>query len=381
MTKDFLVKYNSLAFVLLVFVYSLTTVFSLVVNQGYLIIASALLIIGPAIILSFTYDFRISNVKALILDFVLIFVLVIEYLSHYQYQATIQSTIVSMASIGTLGLLVGSSRIDLHYCERYLKVFMYICFVLSLVYLVLIRGNFLLSMRFGYALLPSTIAFLYFFFKEHKVLYLLLFFLSVVLFMAWGSRGALLVIILYLLLNLIKKQNWLLLIIFSLVIIVSWGFLMQLLEDFLYMVADLTGARKIESLLRLVSGDVEMLEASAGRDVLFQRSIQLFIENPFGCGVGYWSVDPIMNGLYPHNILLQIATELGIVGLLFFIVCFILMIIKLFSFNNDSFLFWGMLFSIVFGRLLVSSSFWERPEFWLIVSALLFSSNIPNKTP
>ncbi len=281
-----------------------------------------------------------------------------------------------MASIGTLGLLVGSSRIDLRYCERYLKVLMYICFVLSIIYLALIRGNFLLSMRFGYALLPSTIAFLYFYFKERKVLYLLLLFLSLVLLMAWGSRGALLVIILYLFLNLIKKQNWLLLIVFSLVIIVSWGFLMQLLEDFLYMVADLTGARKIESLLKLVSGDVEMLEASSGRDVLYRHSIQLFMEKPFGCGVGFWSVDPIMNGLYPHNVFLQIATELGIIGLIVFVVGLIITIVRLFRLQNDAFLFLGMLFSIVFGRLLVSSTFWERPEFWLLLSASLFNISV-----
>ena len=192
--------------------------------------------------------------------------------------------------------------------------------------------------------------------------------------MAWGSRGTLLAIALFYLINLLKRGNWLLLIVLLLLIVISWDLIMLVLENIVYMVADITGARKIESLIRLASGEAEMLEASSGRDVLYMRSIQLFKENPFGCGVGYWSEDPVMNGLYPHNIFLQVATEFGVIGLVSLLTLIAVVTIRLFRLDEESFAFGGMLFAIAIGRLLISSSYWERPEFWLLLGAFVFNS-------
>ena len=79
-----------------------------------------------------------------------------------------------------------------------------------------------------------------------------------------------------------------------------------------------------------------------------------------------------MNGLYPHNIFLQVASELGIIGLVALLMLLGLSAVRITLLNSDAFLFWAMLFSITYGRLLVSSTFWERPEFWLLTGAVLF---------
>ena len=84
-----------------------------------------------------------------------------------------------------------------------------------------------------------------------------------------------------------------------------------------------------------------------------------------------------MGGLYPHNILLEIAVEFGILGILIFSIILVTIIIKLFRLDLFSFFPYAALFSICFGRLMVSSTFWSRPEFWLIVSVFLF--NTPQK--
>lgn len=376
MVNDGLIKYNSFTVVLLIFLYSITTIFSLFVNQGFLIIILALVTVGPMIILNFTYDLRKQYILAFILEILILLVLVIEYVAYEHYHEAISSTLISFGGIGTLGLLVGCSRIKLTYCIDYLKSFAFIGFFLSVGYLILIQGSFAYSMRFGYGLLPSSMAFLFFFLIESKpktkFLYLLSFSLSFVLLMAWGSRGTLLAIMLFFFIYLIKNKNWVLLIISFLLVILLWSFLMDIMEGIVSFVSEITGAKKIESILKVVSGEVELMDSSSGRTVLYERSLDLFFQNPFGNGVGYWATDPIMNGLYPHNIFLQVASELGIIGLVALLMLLGLSAVRITLLNSDAFLFWAMLFSITYGRLLVSSTFWERPEFWLLTGAVLF---------
>ena len=121
------------------------------------------------------------------------------------------------------------------------------------------------------------------------------------------------------------------------------------------------------------------MDSSSGRDVLYERSLKLFFENPFGNGVGYWATDSVMNGLYPHNIFLQVASELGIIGLLTLLILTGFSVVRITRLKRDAFLFWAMLFSITYARLFVSSNFWERPEFWLLTGAMLFGSSYSEK--
>lgn len=383
MVNDRLIKYNSFTVVFLIFLYSITTIFSLFVNQGLIIIVLALMTVGPMIILNFTYNLRKQYILAFIFEILVLLVLLIEYMAYEHFHKAISTTIISFLGIGTLGLLVGSSKIKLTYCIDYLKSFALIGFFLSVAYLILIRGSFAYSMRFGYGLLPSSMAFLFFFFIESKpktkFIYLASFFLSFVMLMAWGSRGALLAIMLFFFIYLLKNKNWVLLFISLLLVILLWGFLMDIMEEIVSFVSEITGAKKIESILKVVSGEVELMDSSSGRDVLYERSLKLFFENPFGNGVGYWATDSVMNGLYPHNIFLQVASELGIIGLLTLLILTGFSVVRITRLKRDAFLFWAMLFSITYARLFVSSNFWERPEFWLLTGAMLFGSSYSEK--
>ena len=379
MRKEGLIKYNSFTVVLLVVIYSITTIFSIFVNQGYLIIGLSLVVVGPMIVMNYTYDLRTRNILALIFDILILLVLVVQYLTHSMYQDAILTTLINFLGIGTLGLLVGASRIDMDCCIRYLKGFAYVGLVVSVVYLVMIRGNFAYSMRFGYGLLPSAMAFLLFYYKESKIYYLGLLGFCFVLLMAWGSRGALLAILLFFFVYLLRNKNWVMLLLGLLLVVLLWGLLMQIMEEVVYFVSDLTGARKIEGILNMVSGETDLMESSSGREALYRHAIQLFLQEPFGTGVGYWAYDPAMSGLYPHNIFLQVATELGIFGLLALLAILAVTIVRLVRMDRDSFLFWGMLFSITYGRLMVSSTLWERPEVWLLTGAMLFGSSYSEK--
>lgn len=57
--------------------------------------------------------------------------------------------------------------------------------------------------------------------------------------------------------------------------------------------------------------------ASAGRDYLYNRAIQLFKENPL-YGGGFNSFIKL-NGIYTHNLILDVATNYGLIGLIIWI--------------------------------------------------------------
>ena len=93
----------------------------------------------------------------------------------------------------------------------------------------------------------------------------------------------------------------------------------------------------------------------------WQESITLFLNNPFGYGIGSY---PILSQgedirLYPHNIFLEIAVELGIVGLFLFLLQLFLglyQLMKTNSFIQNEFIRKAilMLFIFLFGGALIS---------------------------
>lgn len=58
---------------------------------------------------------------------------------------------------------------------------------------------------------------------------------------------------------------------------------------------------------------------TAGRNVLYSRGLELFLENPiFGAGLSGYALEN--SGMYPHNLLLETASEAGVLGA-FFLLC------------------------------------------------------------
>lgn len=370
------IKYNSFAVVFIIFLYSLATLPGHFFNQGLIIIAMSIVVILPDVLWNFREHFNYRIIFALLFEVFLLLVLLIQQVKYPNYSEQINETIINLLSIGTIGILVGSFLFKEEYCLRYGLVLAKICFVTSLLYLFLSRGAMLASMRFGYAMLPSALFFLIDFYRNKSTISLFLLLLSVTSLVIWGSRGTLLVILVFFMLLFLKKQKgWLFIIV--LLLAIFYQPLVDLTIHLLTTLGQMTGSNKIKGLIGLFSG--EGWEVSAGRDVIYSHCIDLFREHPWGNGVGFWYYDTAMFGLYPHNIFLQVMTELGVIGLL--VLCFILavIVIKLFRTKNDRFIFLSFIFSIVIGRLTVSSIFWARPEFWLMLGIFLFNNKLSNQ--
>ena len=77
----------------------------------------------------------------------------------------------------------------------------------------------------------------------------------------------------------------------------------------------------------------------AGRDVLYERSMQLIVEKPiFGYGINGYTV--MTGGNYPHNIFLEIMLDIGVTGMIIFVPMIIFGILcTLWSFEKDYFFF------------------------------------------
>ncbi len=110
------------------------------------------------------------------------------------------------------------------------------------------------------------------------------------------------------------------------------------------------------------------------RNLLYEDAFQLFVESPlWGHGIGSYA--NIYNGIYPHNLFLQLLVEGGILFVIPFtiilIFCFWLLI-KPWSHNSSEIkLLILMLFIISVPRLMFSSYLWHNQAFWLLIFVYL----------
>src|SRR5699024_3188038 len=115
---------------------------------------------------------------------------------------------------------------------------------------------------------------------------------------------------------------------------------------------------------------------SSGRDTIYENVIKLILENPIiGKGISYYAV--YSEGWYPHNIVLQLMLETGIV-LTIPILVMILLAIKVSFSSVDKFkgnigfkAFILFVFVSSIPRLMLSSYLWKEQFFWLLLFSML----------
>lgn len=365
-------KYNSLCVIFVLFLYSLATLPGAFLSTGVVIIVLTILVIVPALWRNFASNFHVFFKSFAILFFLLGY-LYFNSVFFPQYAEEINTITISFAAIGSVGMLAGSLPYEECYVVRYGRVLALLNFVTSTLFLGVPSNIFLLSMRFGYAMLPSALWFLFEIVKNRNFWFVPLFLLSTLMLVIWGSRGTLLVLALFLALILLKYKK---IVYFFLVFIFALfsDFLLDLALDACLYLADLTESQKLQGLISILSGD--LWSTTGGRNNLYEHCWDLFLTEPFGNGVCFWAYDNAMNNLYPHNIILQIASESGIFGLTLFIIAMWKSMKNLFRASRDIFPLYAIFFSISIGRLLVSSNYWERPEFWLAIAVFIINPRL-----
>ena len=103
--------------------------------------------------------------------------------------------------------------------------------------------------------------------------------------------------------------------------------------------------------------------AASGRLDLYTNAVEDIFENPlFGGNIS-------ISETYVHNLFLQVGSDFGIFAVLIMILflIYVLHLICSQSTTSEEKILLVTLFSISFGRLMFSSTIWQRPEFWMLV--------------
>lgn len=106
------------------------------------------------------------------------------------------------------------------------------------------------------------------------------------------------------------------------------------------------------------------------RGEIWEAALNYFLKSPL---IGYSIVDKF--GIYPHNIFLEVLMSIGLVGAIPFFITISESLIKslkiLSKSQNNSF---ALLFLCQFFFSLSSGSLYYNPEFWVLISLVLFSN-------
>lgn len=287
------------------------------------------------------------------------------------YQNSIEKVtglLIGYISIGISGLFIGSMRFSIKYLYKYGLILSVVNFGILFLnpFISTLSTNY---MRFGYAMAPSLLFFGYESFKNKNIKYLFLLVVGSIEIIVYGSRGSLLIIIIFVFLNIIflginKLYGAGLVIFISTIIYFNESIVRFITEILAYFNIFSYSFLKYTSMLEEGIGDVFL----SGRNELYQQGINAIVERPFfGWGIAF---DIGLSLGWVHNIFLQMIIEYGFVG--FSVICFLLfyLLIRIFIYETDKLFLkvYIAIISVVLGRLLFSSDYWLRPEFWLLLS-------------
>ncbi|WP_462411182.1 O-antigen ligase family protein [Neobacillus sp. Marseille-QA0830] len=234
-------------------------------------------------------------------------------------------------------------------------------------------------MRFGYAMVPSVIMFWFQVMGEKKFnpLWWAMAIYSTAVTIIYGSRGTILVLLLVILLSFLFSKK--LQIGKKLFISATLGIVIYLVvkNDILIKIVDYLffdlGIKSytLEKLRMMIIDGIAA--SSSGRDTLYSSILLYIKQNPvIGYGIGY--SDSVL-GLFPHNIILQIMLESGLIALTCWFCLWVFCGYKyrIMSMEKDAglFIITTLVIAVGLGRLLVSSDLWLRPEYWFMLSILV----------
>lgn len=291
---------------------------------------------------------------------------------HYVPETNVaMELIISFFAIGMSGILIGSLRFSQeHFLSYGYKLGLLNFFLLAAIPFTSFYLEEINYMRFGYAMLPSVIfSFLFLFRDNNKKWTFIIFCLSFGELLLFGARGAMLTFMLFALIYLffisdVTKKIKLYFSFFLFFIVFSLKFLLEYLIESL----DNFGlySYALTKYLNIFNGE-SIASTSSGRDDIYGLAFKRIDES-------FWFGSPLntcfldSGSIYYHNIILDILVNFGIIGFSFFIFFIFYNIFKVVCSNSkERKMIFFVLFLIAMGRLFVSSSFWQRPEFWVFV--------------
>lgn len=356
--------------VLFFFQYGLMVPFTVLFKSQFPIVISTLLLIASSI---FFKNFRLTK-KTFLLVFGPLVLLILKI--PFEYKSVLDGNIISemifsFLTIGISGILMGSLNFSYHHFLKYgLAVGWFNFIILFFVPFTDLYNEEINYMKFGYTLLPSVlVAFVSLFSSYKSKATFILFLLSFIDMLIFGSRGSLLTFILFSIFFIYFNSKVTLFIkSFIAFILVLIGVNLKTILEFIIEVAESYSlySYALIKYLNLLDGN-SLASTSSGRDEIYSSAINRIYSSPiWGSPINSSFIDT--GSSYYHNIFLDILVNFGIfvfVGFIFYMIYIMFIVIS--KKNYSLFTTFFIIFFVTLGRLLVSSSFWQRPEFWLLM--------------
>lgn len=378
LTKKEIIETNSLICIIFLFQYGLVLPFSFFINYQILIITLTLSLFLFCVLKK---SIRI-NIRTIWLFAIPLLLLILKMPFEYH---TISSDgnialeyLIKFLTIGVSGILIGTIKFDYHVFIKYGYIIAWVNFIL-ICWIPFLNINDSHSdpssyMRFGYAILPSVaLSFTYLFCEKKTFSALLLLILSCIEMFIYGARGAFLTFLVFVILFLLtspeiksaKRISFIIFITISGFIFISYlPSIISILNSY---------GIKTYSLIKYsnyLNGD-NLATVSSGRDALYISAIKRIINSPIlGSPFNTCYVDFHNFGLsYYHNILLDLAVNFGIPLTIIFIAIFLYRGNQILTTKDKiTITVFLVLLCLPMGRLFISSNFWSRPDFWLLIS-------------
>ena len=235
-------------------------------------------------------------------------------------------------------------------------------------------------MRFGYAIVPSAMMLLYgiaYCKKSCRALYIAFMLFIVSITVIYGSRGTIVVLLLFGLLHLLssrrisvlQKISFLAVGGFIAAVVIKSDLLLNIIKFIRFdLHIDTYALEKLE--MAISKG---LVASSSGRELVYARALEHIADKLWlGNGIFYHAA---MYGGWPHNLLIQILLESGILGLMVWIIIGVYCARSYIKMAADDCLAMHkiatMILALALGRLLFSSDMWLRPEYWYVMSMLI----------
>jgi len=231
------------------------------------------------------------------------------------------------------------------------------------------------DMVFSYLALMPVVFLLYKYFKFKKVLDLALSIFGIFAILAMGSRGPIVSIILFFFIynifeiNINKislKKTFALTsgVVLFLIIIFNWNLFIKKLYSYFMDIG-------IFSRTIYIFANLDNIDFSAGRISIYKESLNAISSNPIlGLGIGGDRV--ILGGTYPHNIVLEVLINYGVIIGVIIICCLLFTIVNDFIFTKGEIKHLSSIyFSIGFIPLIFSSSYLISTNFWIYLAIIM----------
>ena len=244
-----------------------------------------------------------------------------------------------------------------------------------------IRGTLQYDMPLSYSFVFPVLFFIYWGIKNKSILHFILAFSGIILILIQGSRGALLCVVVYFILYILRGNIRIfkkILYTFSITILTSIIYVnaLQILQSLNRKLLNYgIHSRTIDYVINGTIMD------SSGRDIIRTNAIY-YIESNNIFGLGLYG-DRVVLNTYPHDVFLEVLMQFGLIVGGVLILLFIILILKvLFTKKIDicwrEFALVLLSFSLVYKCL--SGSYLNDPDFWMMIGFLNKTVSTNKKT-